>query len=326
MRSVTAEEAPMPIGKDRLSISVRGLREDELDEADRIVRLAFGTFLGLANPLDFMGDADYVRTRWTADPDLALAAVVDGRLVGTNFVTGWGSVGFFGPLTVEPSLWNQGVARALLDETMPIFERLGAERLGLFTFAQSPKHVSLYQDYGFLPRFLTAILRKAVVGSAASWTTFSELADRGAGLVAAASVTGSVLEGLDVRREIEATLAQNLGDTVLVEDGGEVVALAVCHVGPGTEAGSDTCYVKFAAARSGGAAEGRFARLLDACEGFAASRGVSTIVAGVSTGRRAAYRAMLDRGYRPATIGIAMHRPDDDAYHRPTAYVLDDWR
>lgn len=316
----------MPTRDERPNISIRGLRQDELGEADRIVRLAFGTFLGLTNPLDFMGDADYVRTRWTADPDLALAAEVDGRLVGTNFITRWGSVGFFGPLTVEPSLWNQGVARALLDETMPVFDRLGAKRLGLFTFAQSPKHVSLYQSYGFSPRFLTAILRKPVGAPRGQWTCFSELADADVGLAAAAAVTGSVLEGLDVRREIEATLVQDLGDTVLVRDGGEVVALAVCHVGPGTEAGSDTCYVKFAAARSGDAAEGRFARLLDACEGFAASRGVATIIAGVNTGRRAAYRALLDRGYRPATIGIAMHFPDDDAYHHPEAYVLDDWR
>ncbi len=312
--------------QDRPSVSIRGLREDELGEADRIVRQAFGTFLGLVNPLEFMGDASYVATRWKADPELALAAEVEGRLVGTNFVTDWGSVGFFGPLTVEPSLWNQGVARALLDATMPVFDRLGTQHRGLFTFAQSPKHVSLYQDYGFLPGFLTVILRKPVAGSSDPPTVFSDLADRGAGLAAAAAVTGSVLEGLDVRREIEATSRQDLGDTVLVEDGGEVVAVAVCHVGAGTEAGSDTCYVKFAAARSGVRAEERFRRLLDACEGFAASRGVSTVVAGVNTGRRAAYRAMLERGYRATTIGVAMHQPDDHAYHHPDAFVLDDWR
>jgi hypothetical protein len=38
------------------SIQVGPLKEIELQEADRIVRLAFGTFLGLPNPLDFMGD------------------------------------------------------------------------------------------------------------------------------------------------------------------------------------------------------------------------------------------------------------------------------
>lgn len=307
-------------------IDVRRLREDELDEADRIMRLAFGTFLGLPDPADFMGDADLVRSRWSADPSSAIAAELDGTLVGTNFVTCWGSVGFFGPLTVEPSLWNGGVARALLDETMLIFDRRAVRHRGLFTFGHSPKHVSLYQSYGFLPRYLTSILHKEVQGPTGGWTTFSALTDPDGGYAAAAIVTGSIFEGLDVRREIEAALTQKLGDTVLVYDGTDIVALGICHVGPRTEAGSGTCYVKFAAARAGDAAEQHFAQLLDACEGYAASRGASTIVAGVNTSRRGAYRQLLSRGYAADLIGVTMHHPDEDAYHHPAAYVIDDWR
>jgi hypothetical protein len=53
--------------------------------ADRIFRLAFGTFLGLADPMTFFGDADYVRTRLLADPSGALAAKTNsGELVGFN--------------------------------------------------------------------------------------------------------------------------------------------------------------------------------------------------------------------------------------------------
>src|SRR5437763_15594871 len=141
-------------------VTVRPLRESDLAEADRIMRLAFGTFLGLSDPGGFMGDADYVRTRWAADPTAALAAEVGGRLAGTNFVTRWGSVGFFGPLTVDPDLWDKGVARALLDETMPFFDRWAVTHAGLFTFPQSPKHLALYQSYGFQPRFLTPVLAK----------------------------------------------------------------------------------------------------------------------------------------------------------------------
>ena len=55
-------------------VSVRPLCGDELGEADRIFRLAFGTFLGLPDPLAFMGDAGFVRTRWRADPPAAFAA------------------------------------------------------------------------------------------------------------------------------------------------------------------------------------------------------------------------------------------------------------
>lgn len=48
---------------DPMHIDIRPLREADLPEADRIFRLAFGTFLGMPEPLAFAGDADYVSTR-----------------------------------------------------------------------------------------------------------------------------------------------------------------------------------------------------------------------------------------------------------------------
>ncbi|MGH8999459.1 MAG: GNAT family N-acetyltransferase [Acidimicrobiia bacterium] len=312
-------------------VIVRALAEHELADADRIMRMAFGTFLGIPDPSSFMGDADYVRTRWAADPSLALAAEVDGRLVGTNFVTGWGSVGFFGPLTVEPALWDQGVARALLDETMPVFDRCALSAAGLFTFGQSPKHVGLYQRYGFMPRFLTAVLARppAAPGDAGSepWSALSELADAEAVVAGCKEVTGAVYPGLDVSREVRAAATQKLGDTVVVPgDDGPVDAFAVCHTGPGTEAGSGACFVKFGAARPGDGAGARFDRLVRACEAFADARGAGVVVAGVSTARRGAYRALLERGYKAQLIGVTMHRPDEGPYHHDDAWVIDDWR
>ncbi|MGH8980326.1 MAG: GNAT family N-acetyltransferase [Acidimicrobiales bacterium] len=307
-------------------VRVRTLREDEVAEADRIMRVAFGTFVGLDDPATYLGDADLVRTRFAAEPAAALAAEVDGALVGTNFVARWGSVGYFGPLTVLPALWDRGVARALLDATMELFERWGVEHRGLFTFAQSPKHLALYQRYGFFPRFLTAILAGAPGVRTDAWTTVGSVRDPHAVLDAAAEVTGSVLEGLDVRREILAVSELGLGDTVLVHDGEGLEAFAVCHVGPGTEAGSGQCYVKFGAARGGPSAPERFRRLVDAVETFAAAHVASSVTCGVSTGRRGAYRLLLERGYRAGRIGVTMHAPDVDAYHHAGAYVLDDWR
>jgi hypothetical protein len=55
------------------SIQVGPLKEIELQEAGRIVRLAFGTFLGLPNPLDFMGDRNFMTPRWRS-PHVKAAA------------------------------------------------------------------------------------------------------------------------------------------------------------------------------------------------------------------------------------------------------------
>jgi GNAT superfamily N-acetyltransferase len=317
-------------------VTIRPLEEADLGEADRIMRLAFGTFLGLPDPGSFMGDADYVRTRWAADPTCALAAEVGGRLVGTNFLTRWGSVGFFGPLTIDPELWNKGVARALLDATMPIFDSWGVSHAGLFTFPGSPKHVALYQSYGFLPRFLTPVLAKPLTGAspagaheemAGRWSTAGEAVDLASVVAGCVPVTDTTYPGLDVGREIQATAAQNLGDTVLVFGaGGEILAFAVCHTGPGSEAGTGACFVKFGAALPGPGAADRFGRLLDACEAFAARQGAQALVAGVNSARRGAYQALTDRGYKAELIGVTMHRPDESAYHDDSAWVIDDWR
>jgi hypothetical protein len=120
-----------------MDIKVRPMIERDLAEADRIIRLAFGTFLGLADPMTVWGDADFAYTRFAAAPEAALAAEVDGKLVGSNFATGWGSVGFFGPLSVEPRLWEQKIAKYLLEPTMDLFAKWGCRHTGLFTFSQA---------------------------------------------------------------------------------------------------------------------------------------------------------------------------------------------
>ena len=140
------------------SIQVGPLKQSELEEADRIVRVAFGTFLGLPNPPDFMGDRDFMTPRWRSAHVKVIAAREGGRLIGTNVVTRWGSFGFFGPLTVLPEYWDRGVAQRLLESTMTIFDRWGVRHTGLFTFPHSARHVGLYQKFGYWPRYLTAVM------------------------------------------------------------------------------------------------------------------------------------------------------------------------
>ena len=317
-------------------IRVRQMKDDDLDEADRIMRLAFGTFLGLPEPLKFMGDADYVKTRFTADPPAALVAEVDGNIVGSNFALDWGSVGIFGPLTIKPDYWDKGVARSLLESTMKIFEEWGTKHIGLFTFAQSTKHVHLYQKFGFWPRYLTAVMSKQLepkgrVQEDSNSRLFSGLNphEKKNVIKDCARLSGRIFDGLDLRKEIESVDTQGLGDTTLLMDsksGNELVGFAVCHAGPDTEAGSGNCYIKFACIAPGDIAAPDFDRLLDVCEQYALTRDSSRLVGGVNTGRHDAYVQMIRRGFRTDMQGVAMHRPNDPGYNVPEAYVIDDWR
>ncbi len=309
---------------------IRSLAAADLDEADRIFRVAFGTFLGAAEPDRFGADLEMIRTRWRADPAAALAAEVDGRLAGSNFAANWGSVGFFGPLTVRPELWDRAIGQRLLDATMDLFTTWGTRHAGLFTFPHSAKHVGLYQKYGFWPRFLTALMTRPVPvpappGPVTGLSALPAPARPGA-LAAIADLTGAVYPGLDVSREINAVLSQRLGEVVLVHDGAGLQAVAVCHVGAGSEAGPGSCYVKFGAVRPGPRAARGFAELVDACARLAAARGASAVLAGVNAGCERAWAALAGMGFRPAVQGVAMHRPNEDGYHVSDRYVLDDWR
>ncbi len=294
------------------------------------MRLAFGTFIGLPEPMSFMGDAAYIRNRWLANPDAAFAAEVGGEVIGSNLATNWGSVGFFGPLTIRPDFWDRGVGKRLMEPIVELFDKWATTHAGLFTFPHSQKHVGLYQRFGFWPRFLTAIMSKPVeqVRKASRWTKFSEVAsaERDDVLSAAREVTDAIYEGLDVANEIRAVAAQNLGDTIFLWDDSRLMALAVCHVGPGTEAGSDVCYIKFAAVRPGPAAEQHFSELIDACQEMASAQNVSRLRGGVNTARHEAYRYMLARGFRTDVQGVVMSRPNEAGYNRPGVYLIDDWR
>ena len=290
------------------------LAEADLPEAERVFRLAFGT------PETFWSDRDYVYGRWLAPHVAALGATLDGQFVGSNFATNWGSVGFFGPLTVRADLQGRGIGKALIAATMDQFDAWQTRHTGLFTFAHSAKHVALYQKFGFDARFLTAIMsrpvrRQQTVAGGVRYSTLSG-AQKDEARRAGREVTDSIYPGLDLSEEIGAVDAQDLGDTVLLHGADRLVALAICHYGPRSEAGAGACFIKFGAVRDSPSAEQDFLRL-DASETLAVDVGMPNLLAGANLARREAYQHLVSRGFRTEIQGVTMHRRNDPGYCRP---------
>jgi GNAT superfamily N-acetyltransferase len=312
--------------------SVRPLALTDLAEAQRIVRRAFGTFLGAPDPDDFWTDFDYVYGRHGAEHVASFAADHEGALAGVNFATRWGSVGFFGPIATRPELWNRGIAQPLVAAASEALDAWGVTHAGLCTFPHSTKHVWLYQKFGFHPRFITPVMAAPVPPDApppAERASYAALppGERTFAEAACRALTEAIYPGLDLGAEIRTVAARALGDTVLVRYWPDrLAAFAVCHWGPASEAGTGCLFVKFGAALPGPGASARFAALLDACASRALACGMQTVVAGVSTGREEAYRQMIARGFRSQMHVITMHRPNAPGYSRPGDFVLDDWR
>lgn len=313
-----------------MDVVVRKMTDANVADAERVCRRAFGTFFGLPDPMSFRGDGEAVRGRFHTYPEASFVAEADGRVVGSGVNMDWGSVAILGPLTVDVDYWSRGIARALMDPVTQWIDASGFDFVGLLTHPQSPKHIRLYEAYGYAMDRITAVMGKpiAAAGLPPEATLFSALSagEREAARAACREVADTIHPGLDLGREIDCAAELGFGDTLLLARDGVTVGFAVCHHGARSEASSARLMVKFAAVRSGPGAADDFARLLAACEGLAAARGAPEIHAGTNAGRRAAYRIMQRAGYRTIMNGIAMLRPETVGYNRPDAFVIDDWR
>lgn len=312
-----------------MSIAIRTLQEADVDAADKVFRLAFGTYIGLPDPRTFAGSARAIELRRRAWPDGALVAEQDDTIVGVAISSRWGSLGVFGPLAVHPQHWRSGVARRLLDATMPIYDRWGCRAAALFTFPASMTHVGLYQSYGFWARGLTAIMSRAVTEPSPVAQARSLSApgiDRADAVAQCAALTDALFPGLDLRDEIATVVAHPTSDAIVLTEGSQITGFAICHCGAGSEADTGVAYVKFATVRPGAAAAHDFRRLLDAANDFAHHRGATRLNASVNMGCMEAYRLMIAMGFRTVMQGVAMHRPWIDIYDRPDVFALEDWR
>ncbi len=92
-------------------VSIRAMEPADFAEADRVFRLAFGTFFQLADPIQFRGDGSLL-PRWQAYPGGGVVAVHEGRIIGLSFVSDLGSFAMLGPVAVLPEFWRHGIGAA----------------------------------------------------------------------------------------------------------------------------------------------------------------------------------------------------------------------
>lgn len=305
--------------------SIQPLLETDLPSAREVVREAFATYMGEAAPGEFWNDRDYVEGRWRAPHTAWFKIELEGQLAAVAGVARWGTHGVVGPVAVRPAFWERKLAKALMAAATEQLDAWGVTHAGLFTFPDSPRHLGLYQRFGFWPQALTAVMERSISASAPI-TPLAPAAVTQADLVACAALASSVAPGLDVSGELQAVDDSGLGANVLLRaPSGAVEGFAACHFGPRSEAAEGVCYVKFALVQGGSEASARLDRLLAACEALAVSSQQNRLMLGVNTGRRSAYARLLELGFSIGILGITMHR-GEGSYDHPQAWVFDDWR
>jgi len=312
-----------------VSATVRQLTIEDYEASEHVIKTSFSDRLRMPDPDLFLGGGS-LKGRFLMDPEGVFGAEENGEIVGVNIATTWGSSGYFGPLAVAPTRQGQGIAQQLLMPVMSLFHKRNVTNAGLFTFPDSAQHICLYKKFGFMPRFLTAIMSKPLESTPSkevrvwSYAGFRE-AEQADFRQSARELTDQIYPGLDLQREISIVHELGLGDTVFI--GSDTLdGFAICHYGEGSEAKRGSMYIKFAAARPGSNSSVLFNSLLMACESTARKAGVTKIAAGVSTARDGAFECMLGAGYKIDYLGVYMHKPNEPGYCRPDVYAIDDWR
>jgi N-acetylglutamate synthase-like GNAT family acetyltransferase len=79
----------------------------------------------------------------------AVAARVDGKLAGSNFMSLTDEVGGVGPITVDPAFDGHGIGRTLMRAVLDHAENSGLKQVRLLQDSFNTKSLSLYASLGF---------------------------------------------------------------------------------------------------------------------------------------------------------------------------------
>jgi GNAT superfamily N-acetyltransferase len=121
-----------------------------------LARIFFTAFDTLFKKHQVPGDVPNVEVAigamqmFTSRPDIyGVAAVLDGKIIGSNFVQLTDTVAGVGPITVDPAAQARGVGRALMQNVIDHSRRTLGPRVRLDQDAVNTTSISLYSSLGF---------------------------------------------------------------------------------------------------------------------------------------------------------------------------------
>ncbi len=324
-------------------IKIRRVRKGDLSKVRDVLEQAFGDFFERqmgTRPRQVFGGAQYVHHRWLMEPwGCFVAEEGDGKIVGAAVAVMWGSLGLIGPIAVLTNYQNQDIGQQLLAACQEFFDENKASLQGVATYPHSPKHLMLYQKFGYKPKGLVAITakhldRREIVHATKAakpglsirrYSSLEEVKKKPA-MLKFRRIANGVWRGMDVGKEVEIVDGLALGDTLLLDKGRELIGFAIVHMPPNSEAPHGAAYIKFLAIDSRHRKPEHLHALLGAVEDMAVAAQLSQVVAPVYAYYWTAYQALLERGYRVDFTMLRMKRGKQEDYETGSDLVLDDWR
>lgn len=148
-----------------------------------------------------------------------------------NMVHRSGVEGWMGPLAVHPDYQGQGIGKIIVSSGIEWLKKNGAKVIGLETMPRTMDNVGFYSTLGFAPGHLTVTVTLEAARAGLQATAMSALNphERELALRQCHTLLDQLMSGYDYTREIILTAQHQLGDTLFVRKGNEVMSFAVCH-------------------------------------------------------------------------------------------------
>ena len=151
-----------------MSINTRQARPGDAAECGRICYEAFGKLAAAHNfPADFPNAeiAASVISMFLGPPGMyGIVAEDNGRIAGSNFVDERGTIFGIGPITIDPSVQNQGIGTRLMQVAMARVNQKGAAGVRLVQAGYHCRSLALYSKLGFEVREQLCCLQGPAVG------------------------------------------------------------------------------------------------------------------------------------------------------------------
>jgi len=158
-------------------------------------------------------------------------ALAGERLIGYCLSHHWGSLGWIGPVVVEPEWQGRGIGRALTEPVVQALQADGCATIALETWPQHLPNIQFYLRLGFTPLSSVFILEKAAEPASVEpgGVRLGPRVDRRAALNGLRHLSQSVSAGLDYSPAAEVTLACGLGEAIVWGDVDQPWAAALVH-------------------------------------------------------------------------------------------------
>jgi len=242
-----------------------------------------------------------------------------------NMVHRSGVEGWMGPLAVHPDYQGQGIGKVIVATGVEWLKKAGAKVIGLETMPRTMDNVGFYSSLGFTPGNLTVTVTLDAARSGIQSIPMSTLDphERELAIRQCRQTLQQLMPGYDYTREIVLTAQHELGDTVFVRKGSDIVSFAIFHSVPLVEGrATEEMRVLKIVART----EADFDHLVTQLCAHARAKAGRRVAIRVQGHYSDVYRRLMARGARVRWTDLRMSVHDFAESH-PTAggIVLSNW-